>query len=134
MATELHLSNSPIHGIKRHLKELKSNSDTHEALLKAVIDSNVHTQQAVAEVFRSINDFVGLLKSAGDSSEDKEQKAAYQKISIIEQKLDKIAVQNFQLIQVISDLVRHLKREKGMPQSQQPQPQYTGIYPVRPIR
>ena len=129
MATELHLSNNPIHSVKRHLREIKSGSDSNEALLKAVIESNIHTQQAVAEVSRNINDFVTLLKSVGDE-EPKEQKAAYQKISIVEQKLDKIATQNLQLILVISELVKHLRRDKPA----QPAPQYTGIYPMRPVQ
>lgn len=131
MATELHLSNNPIHGIKRHLMELKESDCNQSQLLKSVIDSNARTQQAVAEVSRSINDFVALLKSVDDSGESKEQKPAVNnKAADIEQKLDKIAAQNLQLIQVISELVRHLKKEKGMPQ----QPQYTGIYPMRQIR
>lgn len=132
MATELHLSHNPVHGIKRHLMELKSNNHAHEQLLRQVIESNVHTQQAVAEVSKSINDFVVLLKSASDSSEE-EKPAANKKISVVEQKLDKIAAQNLQLIQVISDLVKHLKKEKGM--SAPPSPQsYPGIYPMRPLR
>lgn len=132
MATELHLAHNPMHGIKRHMKEMKSNNDAHEALLRAVIESNIHTQQTVSEVSKSIGDFVTLLKSANEEEpkESKPPKAEVQKISVIEQKLDKIAMQNFQLIQAISELIKYLKKDKGMPQ----QPQYAGIYPMRPVQ
>lgn len=132
MATELHLAHNPMHSVKRHLRDIKSNNIANEALLKAVIDSNVNTQHAVAEVSKSINEFVTLLKSVNDVEEIKEPKqpkAEVQKISVIEQKLDKIATQNFQLIQVISELVRHLKKEKPI----QPQ-QYPSTYPMRQIQ
>ena len=131
MATKLHLSHNPSHGIKRHLKELKANDGVHEQLLRAVIDSNIHTQQAVAEVSRSINEFVALLKSASDE-EEKQQPAPNNRFSTVEQKLDKIAAQNLQLIQAISELVKHLKKEK--PGEAPKPPVYPGMYPMRPLR
>jgi len=139
MATELHLARNSTHGIKRHLRELKASNNNHEQLLRAVIDSNIHTQQAVAEVSRSINEFVALLKSVGAEEEIIKESAkapivVNNKISIVEQKLDKIAQQNLQLIEVISDLVRHLKNEKPRASMPPSPPTYPGMYPMRPLR
>jgi len=133
MATELNLSQSPVPRIKRQIRELKSNDDSHNHLLHEVVESNMRTQQAIGDISRSINDFIGMIKSVSEvpESPSAQKPAPVAKVSEIEQKLDKIASQNLQLIELISELVRLLKKEKSTaPQDQT----YVGAYPMRPLR
>ncbi|MFH0868812.1 MAG: hypothetical protein V1839_01145 [archaeon] len=137
MATELHLSHSPVPRIKRQMRELKSNDDVHRHLLHEVIESNLKTQQSIAEVSRSINDFVNTIKSVSDIPEEAGAQKPAPRVSAseIEQKLDRIATQNLQLIELISELVKHLKKGSAS-LAPPPGPQaYEGTYPqLRQLR
>lgn len=133
MAEIYRVQHNPVHSIKRDLKAIHSDNHTHEELLKALFESNAETKHGVAEVTKRLNELIGALEVASEKADKEEHKPKLEgQLKAMEEKLDKISQQSLQLIQVIVDLVKHLKG-KSTPPAPTP-PTYTGAYPLRPLR
>ena len=138
MAPTFHLPQNSVHSLKRHLKSLQSGNHLHEEILRSVIESNLHTQQ-------SVNELVSAIKSVAEEEPEKQEKHSEvavpqtfepnSKAKGLDIKLDTIIQQNYQLIQVVTDLIKHLRKQKPeSPMPPAPPVNYTGIYPMRPLK
>jgi len=104
MAEEFIINHSPLHSIKRDIKSLRENSADAE-LLRTLIDSNIGTQHNISQVMSGLTELLSILKGV-DGKQDPE-------ITKLEEKMNKVLEQNYQLISALNELTTHLKTQRN---------------------
>jgi uncharacterized phage infection (PIP) family protein YhgE len=83
---------------------------------KQLIESNVKTQEAAAEVVKSVKELISSLKEAGQAPEEDQ---IFKNINDINEKLNKILNQNLDMATKLDELINLLKSK---PMEPPPQP------------
>jgi hypothetical protein len=104
MANTFHIEHSQFHGLKREIKSLKENSANTE-ILKTLIDSNIGTQHNISQVMSGLTELLSILKGV-DGKQDPD-------ITKLEEKMNKVLDQNYQLINALNELTTHLKNQRN---------------------
>ncbi len=84
-------------------------SGSSDKLQKRLIESNIKTQESVAQVVKSVRELVSALKEAGEEPEPETKLP-----ETVEAKLDKLLQQNNQLAAMLDELLRILKQPRPL--------------------
>lgn len=92
-------------------------SSSSDKLQKRLIESNIKTQESVAQVVKSVKDLISSLKEAGETPEPELQVP-----KDINEKLDKLLQQNSEVAAKLDELLSLLKQPQQRPLEPPPQP------------